>query len=132
DQPRPAGLHNHARADRHGVDRARDLDQKPAYAHHAAVDLDLVELGDLLGQRLHETSPETTTTGDLLTGHLPASLILASPSLGPSRLRFQHGGASRRSRLPLTLNVEREQATVRKTPQVQHITAIRSLPPSKC
>ena len=48
-----AGLDHDPGADRHGVDRARDLDHQAAHADHAAVDLDAVEFGDLFGQRLH-------------------------------------------------------------------------------
>ena len=33
-----------------------DLDHQAAHADHAAVNLDAVELGDLLGQRLHASS----------------------------------------------------------------------------
>jgi hypothetical protein len=43
-----------------------------------------------------------------LTRHLLASLMIASPSLGQMRLACQDGGASRRSRLPPALKVERE------------------------
>ena len=41
------------RADRHGVDRPRHLHHQPAHAGDAAVDLDAVEIGDLLGERFH-------------------------------------------------------------------------------
>jgi hypothetical protein len=43
-----------------------------------------------------------------LTRHLLASLMIASPSLGLLRLACQDGGASRESRLPPALKVERE------------------------
>jgi hypothetical protein len=43
-----------------------------------------------------------------LTRHLLASLMIASPSLGQMRLACQDGGASRESRLPPVLKVERE------------------------
>ena len=56
---RPAGLDDDPRADRHGVDRPRDLDHQAAHADDAAVDLDPVEFGDLLGQRLHERTAAT-------------------------------------------------------------------------
>jgi hypothetical protein len=67
-----------------------------------------------------------------LTRHLLASLMIASPSLGQMRLACQDGGASRGSRLPLTLKVERELVCGLKTTCIQHITAILSLSPSKC
>jgi hypothetical protein len=51
-----AGLDNHARTHRHGVDRARDLDQEAAHPHDSAVDLDRVELGDLFRQCFHHAS----------------------------------------------------------------------------
>ena len=42
-----------ARADRHRVERTRDLDHQAAHADDAAVDLDAVQFGDLFGQSLH-------------------------------------------------------------------------------
>ena len=36
------------------MDRPGDLDHQPAHADDAAVDLDAVEFGDLLGQRFHD------------------------------------------------------------------------------
>ena len=78
------GLDRDARADRHGVDRPGDLHHQAAHPDHAAVDLDRVELLDLLGQRLHENRLRSTLTrGPSLTACLPASLIIASPSVGP-------------------------------------------------
>ena len=47
------GLDHDAGADRHGVQRARDLDHQAAHADHAAVNLDAVEFLDLLEQSLH-------------------------------------------------------------------------------
>ncbi len=132
---RPAGrrLDQHARADRHGVDRASDLDHEAAHADHPAIDFDAVELRDLLGQRLHEIRMFMKDSGSALTDLLPASLIIASPSLGLSaHLPGQDGGASRGSRLTPTLNVEHEPVYGRKTNSLQHITAIRSFSPSKC
>ena len=51
------GLDQHARADRHGMDRPGDLDHQAAHADDAAIDLDAVELRDLLGERLHGQNP---------------------------------------------------------------------------
>ena len=53
DEAAGAGLDNDARADRHGVDRSRDLHHQAAHADDAAVDLDVVEFGDLFGECLH-------------------------------------------------------------------------------
>src|SRR5713226_8668488 len=47
------GLDPDPRADRHGVDRPGDLDHEAAHADDAAIDLDPVQLGNLLGQSLH-------------------------------------------------------------------------------
>src|SRR6202011_195465 len=51
--------------------------------HHPAIDLGRVEIVDLLGQRLHGRRPiKRATKPSSLTPCLPASLIIASPSLG--------------------------------------------------
>ena len=51
------GLDGEPGADRHGLDGPGDLHHQPAHADHAAVDLDAVEVGDLLGQGFHFSSP---------------------------------------------------------------------------
>ena len=53
DEAVAAGLDHDPRADRHGMDRPRDLDHQPAHADHTAIDLDAVDIADLLRQRLH-------------------------------------------------------------------------------
>ena len=82
DQP-AGGLDRDPGAHRHGMQRARHLDHQAAHADHPAIDLDRVELVDLLGQRLHGRKPiNIATKPSPLTPCLPASLIIASPSLG--------------------------------------------------
>src|SRR5947209_9718208 len=114
------------------MDRSRDLDHQAADADDAAVDLDLIKLGDLVGKRFHDSSSIRMVIGIPLTGHLPVSLMIASPSLGLGRLACQDGGASRKSRLASTLNVEHEGVCGEKACSLQHITAIRWFPHSKC
>ena len=48
-----AGLDHHPRADRHGVDGPGDLDHQPAHADDPAINVDGIDVGDLLGERLH-------------------------------------------------------------------------------
>ena len=80
----PAGrLDRHPGAHRHGVNGARHLDHQAPHPHHPAIDLGPVELVNLLGQRLHGRRPiKIATKPSPLTPCLPASLIIASPSLG--------------------------------------------------
>ena len=73
----------HARANRHGMDRAGDLHHQAAHRDHPPVDLGRVELLDLLGQGLHAIPPSGIgLRGPFLTSCLPGSLIIASPSEG--------------------------------------------------
>ena len=58
------GLDQHLGADRHGVDRSRDLDHQAAHADHPAVDLDAVQFSDLFGERFHvDGAPPHAATG---------------------------------------------------------------------
>ena len=53
DEAVPAGVDHDARADRHRVDRTRDLHHQAANADDAAINIDAVDVADLFGQRLH-------------------------------------------------------------------------------
>ena len=86
-----AGLDHDAGADRHGVDGPGGLDHQAAHRDDAAVDLDAVELVDLVGERFHAAFRSIRARRRLLTislwrltSCLPASLIIASPSVGLS------------------------------------------------
>jgi hypothetical protein len=74
------------------VDRPRRLDHQAAYADHAAIYFDPVEFLDLFGQSLHRLALTGNQIVVSLTACLPASLIIASPSLGlRQRSRSQNG-----------------------------------------
>ena len=91
-------LDHHPGADRHGVQRAGNLDHQAANADHAAIDFDAVELVDLFGQRLHgrprdlKTAIMVTRKAAVLTVYLPGPLIIQLSSLGTRRLTGQDGG----------------------------------------
>ena len=53
DEAAPAGLDHDPRADRHGVNRAGDLDHQAAHAHDTAIYIDAVDIADLFCERLH-------------------------------------------------------------------------------
>src|SRR5262249_39203945 len=78
----PGRLNGYPGADRHRVEGAGYLYHQAAHADHPAVDLSRIQFVDLLGERLHEVAPKGATRPLPLTSCLPASLIIASPSLG--------------------------------------------------
>src|SRR6202030_1213546 len=53
DETVAAGVDHDARPDAHGVNGAGDLHHQAAYADHAAIDVDAVDVANLLGERLH-------------------------------------------------------------------------------
>src|SRR4051812_29391589 len=75
------GFDHDAGADRHGMQRPRHLDHQAAHADNPAIGFDAVELLDLLEQSLQNASLSGNPFGPVLTACLPASLIIASPSL---------------------------------------------------
>jgi hypothetical protein len=82
DETVAAGLDHDTGADRHRVYRTRDLHHQAAHADHAAVDIDAVDVGDLLGKCLHCENLKFPRFMALpLTWCLPASLIITSLSL---------------------------------------------------
>ena len=48
-----ADIDHNARADRHRMNGSSDLDHEAADAHHAAINIDAVDVADLLRERLH-------------------------------------------------------------------------------
>ncbi len=122
-----AGLDHDPRADRHRVDRSGDLDHQAAHAHNAAINVDGIEVGDLLGERLHcENLKFPRIAAAPLTPCLPASLIIASLSLMTERLvAFRTKVRVGQSRLTPTLKVEPEEERIRKTGLPQYLSAIR-------
>ena len=97
------------------MDRPGDLDHQAVHADHAAVDLDLVEFGDLFGERLHASSDLVSCAIRTIYGAVSLNsaftrvvndclTVLGTHGGSPA----QDGGASCGSWLTPILNVERE------------------------
>jgi hypothetical protein len=53
DEAVAAGVDHDAGADRHRMDRTRDLDHQPPHTDHTAISIDTVDVADLFRERLH-------------------------------------------------------------------------------
>ena len=122
-----ASLDHDAGTDRHRVNGAGDLDHQAAHTHHAAINIDAIDVADLFGQSafIAKTLSFRALAALPLTLCLPASLIIASLSLVTESAQPSERRANCGSRLDPTLNVELERDRVQKTASTQHLRAIR-------
>lgn len=68
---RRSGLDRQARANRHRVNRSRDLHHQSTHRDNAAVSLDAIYIDDLFGERLHRSA---FSAGDTQAINLPLGL----------------------------------------------------------